>query len=119
MPVHHTVEDGVIQTHQVDFDYSGGPAFNMAQIPANATILQVHIIIFTEFDDAATTIDVGDSIGPSDLVSAGDVDVTKTGLQTFGAGVSAPVAIDPIVTVGAGASTQGEGRVLISYIEAS
>lgn len=102
-----------------------------AEITASgvATNEQVEITVLNQagtarFDTGFTptntvVIDVGDSIGPSDLVSAGDVDVTKTGLQTFGAGVSAPVAIDPIVTVGAGASTQGEGRVLISYVEAS
>lgn len=119
MPVHHTVEDGVIQTHQVDFDYSGGPAFNMAQIPANATILQAYVIVFASFDDFAATLKIGDAVDPEGLVPATDADITTEAMNVNDIGISAGVPIDPVVTISAGSSTQGEGRVILSYVEAS
>lgn len=115
MPLHHTVEDGVIQTHQVDFDYTG-TAFNMAQIPAGATILQAYVIVFSGFDDGAATLEIGDSADSDGLVPSSDADITTAAMNINDIGISPGAAINPIVTISPGTSTQGEGRVIISYI---
>lgn len=118
MPLHHTVEDNVIQTHIVDFDYTG-TTFNMDQVPGGATILQTFVIVFAAFDDVAATLSIGDSGDLQGLVPTTDADITTVAMNVNDIGISPGAAIDPIVTITPGTSTQGEGRVILTYIAAT
>lgn len=91
-------------------------------LPANAEIVDVKVNVLTAFNAATTNVlTVGTSSGSdADIVGAGDVDESTTGVYSvtkgWGLSLTADTKIYAKYTQTGTAATTGKARILISYI---
>lgn len=101
-----------IQTLEFTYSMTTSLIFN---IPSNAKVLQVSIAIQTVFNDASTTIMVGDSSLNNRLLSSSQNDPTELGTYQAHSEYeySSSTAIN--IYINSGTSSQGAGFVSIIY----
>ncbi len=88
---------------------------SVLNIPAGARVLQVSVSFSVPFDDAASTVMVGDSALNNRLMQAGQNDPTTNGVYIAHNEYQYVSATQVNVYINSGSSTQGIGLVSVTY----
>ena len=118
MPLHHTEEDNLVRHLEVTFSHSSPTTVTAGVIPANEMTLSTYIYVVSGFDGTAPSLQVGFQGGNlSGLADAQAVDLSKSGEGTRVSAVTFSSAAQTIIlTIGGSGATDGNGRVVVSYI---
>jgi hypothetical protein len=103
-------------TTDLDFDSTGTVA--MFQLPANAIVLAVKVVVDEAFD-GAPSMSIGVSGFLSRYMGSGQVDLTAAAGTVFEVNpglLAEATAQDLIATFAAGEATEGAARLLVSYV---
>lgn len=103
------------EIHTFAFSYTTPSPAIAFTIPASGRILSVGVQITTAFDDAATTISVGDGGNTSRLMNSSQNIPTEIGESESHIGYQYVASTPILLTLSPGASTQGSGVVYIVY----
>lgn len=115
MPLHHTVEDNVVQTHHIDIDAGSVATTSFPELPQDALLTTIAVIPFTAFDTAAT-VDIGTSGDTDEFAASSEFDLTFASPQVFDCYKLMAAATTPVVTFNANSATSGDARIMISYV---
>lgn len=96
------------------FAFNSNQTINVVILPTDSTVLSVTLLINTPFNDAATTITVGDAAQPDRLFVAEDNLPTVSGSYTVYPNYSYGIATQLTLTI-TGTSTAGSGIVTLQY----
>jgi hypothetical protein len=99
---------------KMTFSYGDLPSSPIGTVPAGAIIKEVSIILLASFD-AASTLSVGTSTHPGELLATTDVITNATGTFTTEPAYKYTTNTDLVLSITAGASTQGNGIVVVYY----
>ena len=103
------------EVHTYAFSYTTSSPATVFSIPATGRILTVGLQITTAFDDAATTLIVGDGGNSSRLMNSSQNIPTEIGESESHIGYQYVASTPILLTISPGASTQGSGVVYIVY----
>jgi hypothetical protein len=99
---------------KLPFSYGDLAVSPIGSVPAGSIIKEVCIILLNSFD-AISTLSVGTSTNPTELLDTTDVTTIATGTYTTEPAHKYTTNTDLVLTITAGASTQGNGIVIIYY----
>ena len=119
MPLHHTENDNLVRHLEATFSHDGPTTVTAGVIPANEMTLSTYVYVVSGFEGGtAPSLQVGFQGGNlSGLVDAQAVDLSKGGEGTRVSAVTFSSAEQTIIlTVGGSGATDGNGRVVVSYI---
>lgn len=109
------IANNVIGTVKVPFTYSTSSPLNLVQVSSGSTITEVSIIITTPFNGTNPSLSVGDTSNANRLFSTTDGLANEIGTYTVSPAYNYASTAQLILTINSGASTAGEGLLIISY----
>ena len=118
MPLHHTEDDNLVRHLEATFSHDGPTTVTAGVIPGNEMTLSTYVYVVSGFNGSAPSLQVGFQGGNTGgLVDAQTVDLTKGGEGTRVSAVTFSSANQTIIlTVGGSGATDGNGRVVVTYI---
>lgn len=107
-----------VQIRKVDFAFDTSSPFNISSaVPANSTVIKFVVNVKTIFDGTTPQLDIGDA-GDADRIAADtENDLTTLGVYTGNKWVEYASSTQLTGTLTLSGATQGEGSVLIQFIE--
>lgn len=100
---------------EIRFDYGDATPKNLYIIDEDKTVLQVSIVILTEFDDPTATLSVGDADDAERLLTITDNIPSQLGTYTTDPAYQYLSTSTITLSISPGTSTQGSGLVVITY----
>lgn len=101
-------------TVSIPFTFSESTPLTVCPVLPSAFIMHTRVFVLEAFDDTGTTIEVGVTGQPADLLADSDVDPTTSGTYISDATYAVSGPTNVILTIDPGTSSTGAGVVFVS-----